>query len=714
MTRHGWWTCRSLALGLSLWAAAAGTAGAFQMFPAAEVQEAHALRERILAEVPQLDPRQLRERAQLSPEAITVAQQRLAALQSREAENPFFHWAQGEVLRQTQGPAAAAPAFERARQTAGQRALIHWLLWQDFLGRDSRAEAQREERALQAIQLTWGLARFPVLATEEIRLGAEAADSGELARAVALYEAALANMPESPEALMGGASLIWQADKTRAFEVARDLAAGLSQILRGRETGFRLTSNLLLSLLVTWLAALCLVAAILSIKTQPLFGHDLNERILKALPPPSQVSLGLLLFLLPLMLGLGLLWAAVVALLISAPYMPRREQGAVSVLLAVLVTMPFGYEWVAARHVLASSPRFALAQAVEQGGRGETLVQELRRWAVEEPNAGLPRYYLGLALKRRGELAQAEAEMAQAAQLLPRAGFVQVGLGNLQYLLGRLPEAEATYRRAAEILPGSATVQLNLSKLYTQRLQLDQSNEALTRSLKLDPHMARTVSYFHGQGITQFVIDESVPREALVAGLAPWIGDVRAVAEGFWGSPLRGVSLRLLPYVAVLLLILFWTHVTLRGRTPPVRRCQQCGAPFCGKCQTHPKEKEYCSRCAAVFRQREGVTAFVRGRRIREAEEWQRQERARLGILGSVVPGGSDLYGGHLVRGLLLCLPAVWLLAEAFALDLLTPSFRFASPLPGPIRYTVAILLLLALYLFSVRRSWGRSIARSR
>lgn len=174
-------------------------------------------------------------------------------------------------------------------------------------------------------------------------------------------------MPESPEALIGRASLIWQADKTRAFAVARDLAAGLSQSLRGRETGFRLTSNLLLSLLITWLAALCLVAAILSVKTQPLFGHDLNERILKTLPPPSQASLGLLLFLLPLMLGLGLLWAAVVALLISAPYIPRREQGAVSVLLAMLMAMPFGYEWVAARYLLASSPRFAVAQAVEQG-----------------------------------------------------------------------------------------------------------------------------------------------------------------------------------------------------------------------------------------------------------------------------------------------------------------------------------------------------------
>ena len=714
MTRRGCWTCRSLALGLLLWAAAAGTAGAFQMFPEAEIQEAHALRQRILAEVPQLDFRQRREQTRLSPEAIALAQQRLAALQAREAENPFFHWAQGELLRQTQGPAAAAAAFERARQTAGRRALIHWLLWRDFLARDIRSEAEGEERALQGIQLTWGLTRFPLLAEEEMRLAAEAAEGGDPARALALYDAALANTPESAAALIQRAGLIWQADKTRLLEAVRNLAAGLSQALRGRETGFRLGSNLLLSLLVAWLTLLCLVAAVLSIKTQPLFGHELSERLLKALPPSSQLSLGLLLFLLPLMLGLGLLWAAVVALLVSAPYVGRRERAAVSLLLAMLVALPFGYEWVAARHILASSHRFSLVRAVEQGGRGETLVRELRQWVAETPNAGLPRYYLGMVLKRRGELTQAEAEMAQAAQLLPRAGFVQVGLGNVDYLLGRLPEAEAAYRRAAEIVPASAAVQLNLSKLYTQRLQLDQSNEALTRSRKFDPHTARTVSFFHGQGITEFVVDEPVPDGALAAGLAPPIRDVRAVAEGFWGSPLRGVSLALLPYAAGILLILFWTHVMLRGRTPPVRRCQQCGTAFCGRCQTRPKEKEYCGPCAAVFRQREGVAAFVRGLRIREGEQWVRREHARAGILGSVVPGGGDLYGGRVALGLLLCLPAVWLLAEGFVLEHLIPSLRFASPLPGPIRYPVAILLLLALYLYSAHRSWRRPVTGAR
>jgi tetratricopeptide (TPR) repeat protein len=704
MTRQGWWTC--LVLGLSLWLAIPDTAWGFQMFPTGEMEEAHALRRRILSEIPQLDPKQLRETTRLSPETLALAQQRLAVLQVREAENPFFHWAQGEVLRQTQGPAAATAAFERARQRAGKRVLIHWLLWQDLLGRDLREEAQREERALQAIQLSWGLARFPLLAMEESRLAAEAADRGDLPRAVALYDAAVANAPESPELLIGRAGVIWQADKTRLVRVVLDLAAGLFHSVRAPRTGFRLTSNLLLSLLIAWLATLCLVGTVFSIRTHRLLGHELSEHSFKRLAGQAQANLGLLLLLLPLLLGLGLLWTVLVALLISVPYMTRGERATVSILLAGLLVLPFGYGWVADRHVLASSQRFGLVQAVERGERGETLVRELQRWAAEATNAGLPRYYLGLVLKRRGEVARAEAELAQAARLLPRAGFALVGLGNIQYLLGRLPEAEATYRRAAETSPASAAVHLNLSRLYVQRLQLDLSNEALTRSLKLDPYMARTISYANDQGNTRFVLDEPVPWGTLAASLAPQIEDVHAAAEGFWGAPLRGVSLVLLPYVAGLCLILFWVHGALRGRTPPVRRCPQCGTPFCGKCQKNPKEKEYCGPCALVFRQGEGITAFARVRRIREAEEWQRRQQSRIGVLGSVIPGGSDMYTGRIVQGFLLCLPAVWLLAEGVVLDAVTPSLRFASPLPGPIRVMVALLLLGALYLYSARRGW--------
>ncbi len=714
MNTRGWLLRRAIAFGLSLAVMAPAAGEALQMFPAAEVQEAHALRQRILAAIPQLDPRELRQRPPLPPETLALAQQRLTELQPREADNPFFHWAQGEVFRQTQGPAAAAPAFGRAQQLAGQRMQIHWLLWQDFLARDLREEAEREERALQAIQVTWGLSRFPLLARELIRQGNEAADSGDLARAVALYDAAIANEPELPEAFIGRATLRWQVDKLRFLQAGRDLARGLTYALGGVQTGFRLTRNLLLSLLIAWLAALCLVAIILAIKTQPLFAHDLNERAFRSLPSPVQFHLDLLLFALPLLLGLGVLWWVVISFLVLAPYISRRERRVVLVLLALIVTLPLGYERVAAGHVLASSNAFALIQAAEQGGRGEGLVRELRLWAQEAPGSGLAHYSLGLVLKRRGELPEAEVEMAQAARLLPRAAFAQVGRGNVEHLRGRLADAEASYRRAVEVQPSAAAAQMNLATLYTRRLQLDRSDEALAKSLKLDPHMVRTVSHFHGQGMTEILVDEPVAWDAVAAGLAPRQAEVEALAEGLWGRPLRGVGLRGLPYASVALLALIWAHGLLRGRTPPVRRCRHCGAPFCARCQFDPREKDYCTPCAAVFRGGEGVAAFVKVRRMREGEEWLREERARAGLLGSIVPGGNDVYRGHVLRGLCLTLPVFWLLLEGFILDALTPSFRFASPLPGPVRWTTTLVMLVILYAISIQRSWRKPAALPR
>jgi tetratricopeptide (TPR) repeat protein len=609
---------------------------------------------------------------------------------------------------------AAAPLFERARPLAGRRFLIHWLFWQEYLARNLREEAQREETALQGIQVGWGLSRFPLLATELRRAGEEAAEAGDPARAAALYAAAVPNTPESAQVLFGRAVTTWQADKTEIVQVVTDLLRGVAQTFRNPQTRYNLTSNLVLSLMVTCLILLCAVAGVLALRIQPLFGHELAERPLKVYPPAAQFSLGVLVFFLPLLLGFGLLWSAVIILLISAPYLSTRERIGVSFLLVVLLCLPAGYQWVAARHLLATSHELALAQTVEEGGRGDSLVRDLSRWIREQPGNGLSHYYLGLTLKRRGDLPKAEAAMAQAASLLPNASFALVGLGNLQYLQGALSEAETAYRKAAALAP-SAAAQMNLFKVYAQRLQIDQSKEALTRSGRLDPHMTQTLSRFHGQGRAEFVVDEPVPWNTLVAGLVPPPRDVAAVAEGLWGAPLRGVPLSLLPYVAGLLVILFWTHAVLRGRTPPVRRCVQCGLPFCPRCRVSPKEKEYCTPCATVFRPREaGVAAVVKVRRIREGEEWARQEHARIGILGSILPGGSDLYRGQVIWGLGLALPAVWLLLDGLLLDLLTPTFRFVSPLPGPIRWTVAILPLLGLYAWSIQRSWRQQVRGSR
>ena len=700
----GW--CVLLILGLLLVLPA--RAGAQRLFPAAEVQEAHGLRQRVLAETAELDSEAAKERRRLSPETLASLQQRLTGMQEREASNPFFAWAQGEVLRQSQGVEPAARWFERARQLAGSRFLVHWLLWQDYLQRDLQDEAPREEKALRNLQLTWGLSRFPLLSGELMRRGSEAAARGDLSRAVALYDGAVANTPESPDALLGRAAVRWQTDKGAVLAVGRDLVQGVLHTVRGGRFAGELGSNLLLSLQLAWLVAIVALAVILLLKSHILFAHDLGERVLAGVPGPVQGTLALLVVLLPLVLGLGVLWSALIALVLIGPHLNRREQVMVSIFIAGLLLLPMGYRWVAATHVLAASPELGTARAVEEGARGEGMVRDLQAWAQAAPQAGLPDYYLSLVRKRRGELTEAEGAVNQALQHLPGAPFLLVAQGNLLYLQGQPTEAEAAYRRAAEMLPASAQVQLNLVALYTQRLLLDQSKDALSRAQRLDPFTVGMVSDLHSAGPTVVVLDQPVPWPSLAGILTPSSSAVQAVADGLWGAPLRGVRLDQLPVVAMLLLAAFWVHVAIRSRIPPVRRCIQCGAPFCSKCQVTLKEKEYCRPCASVFRSREGVAAFVRIRRQQEGENWARRERMRSGLLGSVLPGGSDLYRGRTLIGLLLALPAIWLALEGGLLDAWTPSFRFATLLPGAMRVTIVLGILLILFGISIRRGWSK------
>ncbi len=678
-------------------------AAALQIAPTLEVQEAHALQQRILTALPQLAARQPRDNSRLSPEILRQLQERMETLRTQEADNPFLDWAEGVILQQTDDPGSARTAFERAAKAAGSRFLVHWLLWQDFLARSLDEAAVQEEARLQEIMVRWGLSRFPLLSSELIRYAGEAMDSGDADRAFILYGRAASYTPEMPRALIGLAAATWQAHKLRFMEAGWDVLCGLAPALRTGIARSYLSRNLLLSLTVAWLAVLCLVAGIFGLKTQPLFAHEVLRHGVIRVAPEARFGLGLLLFLLPLALGLGLVWTAVWAMLVSAPFLTRREGLLVSALFVGLAIMPIGYRWIATGHLRASSPHLALAQAVERGERGEGLVGGLRQWSQEGPDSGLASYYLGLVLKRRGDLEGAQAAMAKAGQERPRAAFVQVGLGNLDFLQGRVADAEAAYLRAVDQGPPSATVQMNLAQVYAQRMQLDQYDLAVARSLKLDPHMLSTVSRFHAAGVTGLVSDESVPWDVLAGAVTPPPAAIEEVAEGLWGSPLRGIRLPVLPGVAAGLLLIFWGYRFARRESLPARHCEECGRIFCGTCRTSAKERRYCPRCAGSG-QREGVAAVVRTRRLRETEEWLAREQTRTEVLGTLLPGGSDLYSGRLLPGFLLCLAGVWIALEGLLLPALTPSLRLPSPLPWTIRWLAALAVLSGLYFVSRRR----------
>lgn len=677
---------------------APGVAAALVSVPEAELAEARTLRERIAVAVPDLQglPRQ---RGQADPQALEALQQRLAGLQGKEQANPFFHWALGEVRRLSQGPEAARPSFEEAMRLAGNRAAIHWLIWDDFLEEGLDIEAEREYRTLQGISLTWGLWRTPRLAERLLRAARRATATGDRARALALANLAIESDPRWGEAYLVRAGILWGTDKTQVMAAAGDLAKGVVQAWRSPWTSYQLMGSTVAGLLLAVLLALLLYAAVLVFKYQPLLAHDLAEGRLAKLPARVHSSLALLLILLPLAVGLGLYWAALFALAVLAPYSLDRERVVASALLVLAAVLPLGYRALSQWHLAQASPQLAAAAEAEAGGRGEDLVAGAEAWAQGQPQRGLPQYYLGLVRKRRGELDQARLHLAQAASLAPRLAPAQVALGNVLYLQGNLEEAEAAYRRAVELQPKIASARANLGQLYAQRLQLDRANRELTETAALDPAMAVLLSRHRGQ--TSVLVDEPVDLGS-VWGAMPSAGDAGPLADALWGGLLRWVPLMASPPVWLAGVAGLWGLTLWRRRRGLARGCRNCGKPFCRKCQMSIREEHYCPSCAAVFRVKEGVAAYVKVRRIREVEEWQSRQRRWRGILGLLFPGAGHLYAGHTVAGILMLLLALTCLNQMALLDLLAPALDFPSLLPLSVRWGLLGVPLLVLYVASI------------
>ncbi|MBI4537585.1 MAG: hypothetical protein HY712_06475 [candidate division NC10 bacterium] len=699
MSQRGRFLIGLLFVGVGL--GSGGIAGAFEIFPDAQVHEAHTLRQRVLDATPGLDLARPRTAAALPAESLAEAAKSLAALEGREAANPFFHWLRGEILRRTQGMEVAGASFERAAERAGTKAVIHWILWQEHLARGLWREAERHEQALLPLEVRLGLAHAPLISQTLVRAAEQAAGDGDSEAAARLYDRALLYQAGQVEALAGRAAMRWGLSPGRLFGAARDVAQSVWASLGHRITGGRLMSNLLWSLMSAWLLCLLVAAGVAALRTHTLFFHDLREGPFRPFLPAVQRSLGLLVLLAPLMLGLGLAWTALGMLLLLAPYLTPRERTVVSVLVAGLAIVPIGYRWIAAQHILAASPRMATSLAAERGETGDGLLASLEAWRTENPKSGLAAYYLGLLQKRRGELAAAEANLAEAVKLRPGWSFAHTGLGNLHFLAGRLKEAEASYQRAASIHPAFASA-ANLGTVYTLQMQLDKSSEWMTRSARLDIQAAALLARAGSSGRPAVVMDEPVPGTVLAAGL--YEGDEDdVVAEGFWGRPLRGVRVRWLAGVALVFLVAFWTHARLRGGRVATR-CQECGTPFCVHCQSDFRERAYCSPCAPVFRDREGVPAMVKLARQREADGWSRQEARRTVWLGTLIPGGGWWYRGG-VLALPVCLVSLWALLEGLLLDAVAPNLRFPSPLPSALRWTGAAAAVLILQSLSAWRS---------
>ncbi len=700
----GW---RGVILAIGILAAARlgapGTAVASCFYPAEEIAQAHALRARLLDRVrglaEALDPAA---KAPLGPEAAAGLRQQLQALERAEAGNPFYHWAVGEVRHRAGDPGAAAD-FNRATAAARNQPLVHWLLWEAYLDRGQFPEADAELSALQEIYLGWGLMQFPQLGDRLVQRARLALGRGSFQEAAILLERSIDSDPSqaTPHYLM--ARLLWRLEKGNLPRALRFLADGTVLAWQSRDTRQLLLGNLLGDAIHAFHLGLGVLAAIVVFRCRRLVAHDARHLSRQRLTPAARAAL-LTVLLVPVVVGLGIFWGALLLLVLCAPYLRGRDRLAVSAMVLVLCLLPAAYRQVARDDLTSGSPKAVLAEDMEAGARGEECVAQVRRWMLENPDTYIPPYLLGLAYRRRGELTAAARELVRATAMAPGRPAPWVALGNVRHLQGDGDGALAAYEKAGAPPANSALAHRNIAFIALERLEFERARQEFEEAFRLDPHLLSVVSSPRLARAGGFLADERLGEADLREALAPGRSRERVLAAAIGARTVGRFPLLALPVAAGVILLAFWGMARWGARLAQARACQQCGKVFCPRCQASVPAGALCAACAAVVHLRQGIGASLKIQRRWEVEQFQERRRRTVSILAPF-PGLGHLYLGRTVGGLLLLLPTLFLLSQLVVGHLFWRPLPLPPEMSWPLGVATEVPLLLILSGVSVLRA---------
>ncbi|MFL5345214.1 MAG: hypothetical protein ACJ8AT_10495 [Hyalangium sp.] len=552
---------------------------------------------------------------------------------------------------------------------------------------------------------------FDAFSVSLLREAREKLEAKNPAGAVQLAEAAAALSPDLPYARFALADAYARKEPGSVGRYVGEFQAGLSALARDPRFWRPALGNLGAMALLALLATAAAVVAVLFGRRVRYALHDFHHVFPRGMGRWQSIAVAVAIFLMPILLGLGVVPVLLVLFGAIALYLSVTERAVVAVLLALAGLIPLVAGQIAQSTVFAGT----VAEDVyilERGGftGDEAAARVLARQAAKEASFE-ELFALGRYQTRRGQLDEAIAAYKAAAALRQRNALLLTNYGNALMASGDIDGATRLYQDAQQADSTLAAAPYNLAQVYRRQargLPDAQVGAALQRASEVMNVAQRLDSSLVGRDVP--------PDERLLVNLLllspelPW-SEMMALADGT-AAGMRvenqldrvlmgttGMAARIYPAIFALLFFL-WGYA--RDRVRGTKSCEKCARPVCRRCDPDLGIGAFmCSQCTNVFARKGVVPEAMRARKQAEVQRHQTWMGRLALALGALVSGAGHVFSGLPIRGAIYSFLFLLALSAVFLRDgVLRAPYGEA---PVYLKLLPVVLLILPLYLLTLR-----------
>jgi tetratricopeptide (TPR) repeat protein len=481
--------------------------------------------------------------------------------------------------------------------------------------------------------------RMTDLALSATLLGRRQLVAGKPTLAREAFAAAIRLDPDLPEPRWARLGLAFNAREPR--EVVSGLAGALRATFADGESRRVYLARLVLLGLFTFAAAALAALVILLVRHGAQLVHDLKETAGGFLRGRASVFLVLAALVLPLLLGLDVVWLSLYLFVLVFGYATLDQRIATSVAVLALVLLFPALDRFAYEFAISSSPILRGAEALRESRYDQRVLDNLEAAKNIAPDDVDIRFLLGRLYQALGQNDRAIFEYTAGAQLAPQDIRCLVNRGNIRFVDGDLGSAQEDYQQALKRDPRSIVSRYNLALLYAETFRTVEAAQTLQEARALDavavqafqdtPTLVKVVSIGYTPEEARRKIedmDHSGRSRRLLGHFRSW-------------EPLAGFRIPLAVAFPLAAAAAWGLDAARRRGRGYASECQKCGRAFCRLCKPSTESALLCSQCIHVYLKKDGVAIETKLQKLEDVRARRTLDVRVRAVLGAVFPGAG-------------------------------------------------------------------------